>query len=378
MRPVADVLAGKRISVLLPDLRPGGAEKLHVHLAREWRRRGIEVEFILRQAHGELLNALPEGVSVADLGARRVRNLIRPLASYLRRVRPDVLLAAMWPTTTLAPYAARLAGFRGRVVISEHTPLSLAYIDRGWLHRRFLRLSQRLGYPRVNARIAVSGGVADDLSKLSGLSRDQFIVLHNPAALGVAAESPVEPAALARLVRPFILSVGTLKPVKRQDLLIRAFASMAPSTRGTLILLGEGPLRDDLESLVSALGLKGNVLLPGHVADPGTWYAHADLFVLSSDYEGFGNVLVEAMEYGLPIVSTDCVAGPAEVLANGRFGRLVPTGDVSALASAMGVALSTPVDREALKARASEFAVGAVADKYLDVLFPGWRKVSGQ
>lgn len=371
---MADVLAGKRIAVLLPDLRPGGAEKLHVHLATEWRRRGIEVEFILRQAHGELLDSLPEGVSVVGLGARRVRNMFRPLASYLRRAQPDVLLAAMWPTTTLAPFAAKVSGFRGRVVISEHSPLSLAYAGRGWLHSRFLKISQRLGYPRANARIAVSGGVADDLARLSGLARGEFTVLHNPAALGVPEVTPPLPAGLAGIARPIILSVGTLKQVKRQDLLIKAFASMDPSSRGTLVVLGAGPERVGLESLVTALGLKGKVLLPGYVADPAAWYAHANLFVLSSDYEGFGNVLVEAMEHGLPIVSTDCVAGPAEVLAHGRFGRLVPTGDAPALADAMRQALETPVDRDALRARAAEFAVDVVADKYLDVLFPGWRQ----
>ncbi|MAL03694.1 MAG: hypothetical protein CL625_05400 [Arenimonas sp.] len=149
---------------------------------------------------------------------------------------------------------------------------------------------------------------------------------------------------------------------------------MDPSTRGTLVVLGEGPERESLESLIAVLRLQGRVVLPGYVAEPAGWYAHANLFVLPSDYEGFGNVLVEAMEHGLPIVSTDCVAGPAEVLANGRFGTLVPTGDASALAGAMRDALQAPVDRDALKARAAEFAVDVVADNYLDVLFPGWRE----
>jgi glycosyltransferase involved in cell wall biosynthesis len=365
---ILQAVTGRKIAVLLPDLRPGGAEKLHVNLAAEWQAKGIEVDFVVRQARGELLASLPPGVGVIDLQAARVRNLFWPLVRYLREAKPDVLLTAMWPSTVLAACAARFARFGGRVVVSEHSPLSLAYAGRGRLHRLFLKLSQRFGYPLSDARIA-------DLARLSGLPRDNFIVLHNPAALGVGHTVPAAPGALLGAVPPIILSVGTLKRVKRQDLLISAFAAMPAAQRGTLVILGEGPERGVLEELVGQLDLAGSVRLPGHAAEPAAWYAQADMFVLSSDYEGFGNVLVEAMEFGLPIVSTDCVAGPAEILSGGRYGRLVPTGDVLALAQAMLEMLHAPVDADALRARAAEFALDVVAVRYLDVLFPGWRAV---
>lgn len=362
------------ISVLLPDLRPGGAERMHVQLAEQWLKPGYRVEFVLLRKIGELLASLPSGATVTALDADRMRDALRPLVRYLRKVQPDVLLAAMWPLSVLAPFAARAAGYCGRVVVSEHSPLSLAYADRGYAHRLAMRGSMRMAYPLADACIAVSAGVADDLSTLSGLPRSRFEVIQNPAARCAGVEFLPRPVVLEGVAVPLILAVGTLKKVKRHDLLIDAFSRMPAELGATLCILGEGQERETLERQVAARGLSGRVLLPGYAADTAPWYAHADLFVLSSDYEGFGNVIVEAMEYGLPIVSTDCPAGPAEILCGGEYGRLVPVGNAAALAQAMIAALDEPCDREALKARARVFSVDRIAERYLDVLLPASRK----
>lgn len=365
---------GKSIAIVLPDLRHGGAEKLHVNLANEWLSRGVAVEFVLGKALGQLLTELPDQVTVADLGAARVRSMVLPLIGYLRNCRADVVLAAMWPLTVLVPLAALLAGFKGRVAVSEHSPLSIAYARRGKAHGCALRASTRFFYPLATRRIAVSMGVAEDLASLSGLPRDWFTVIYNPAASGQVREPNAQvPEALSRLSGPLILSVGTLKRVKRHDLLIRAFSRLPPALSATLCIVGEGAERPALERLVAALGLEGRVLLPGFASPTGPWYAAADLFVLASDYEGFGNVLVEAMEQGVPVVSTDCPSGPREILCDGKYGRLVPVNDPDALASAMQAALAERPDRSLLQARAGDFAVERIADQYLDVLLPDWR-----
>lgn len=363
--------SARRIAVLLPDLRPGGAERLHLHLAGYWAGQGLKVDFVLRRAQGELLAQLPPGASVVDLHATRVRHVLRPLVRYLKREQPDVLLAAMWPLTVIAPLAAKLAGFRGRVVVSEHSPLSLAYAGKGVAHRMLLRASQRLLYPLADAVVAVSGGVADDLARLSGLPRAAFTVIHNPAATGRADRPlPEKPAALAGCSGPVILSVGTLKAVKRHDVLIEAFAQLQAFPQAVLSIVGEGAERAALQARIAALGLQSRVLLPGYAPDPSPWYAHADLFVLSSDYEGFGNVLVEALEFGLPVVSSDCPYGPREILADGRYGTLVPPGDAQALAAAMQQALQNRPDAGAQKARAGAFTLKIAAESYLRAMFP--------
>jgi glycosyltransferase involved in cell wall biosynthesis len=367
------LLDGRRVSILLPDLRAGGAERLHVNLARDWLGHGFQVDFVVRNAVGELLDQLPAGARVVDLQVARVRGLLGPLVRYLRREKPDALLAAMWPLTVVAPMAAKIAGFRGRVVVSEHSPLSIAYGSRGPLHRTLLRISQWVCYPLADARVAVSSGVADDVAALSGRSRKSFEVIGNPAALGGAGSAEAVPAALVGVARPVFLTVGSLKAVKRHDRLITAFSLVAPKVGGTLCILGEGSERGALEAQVAALGLQGKVLLPGYSPQVAPWYANADEFVLSSDYEGFGNVLVEALEHGLPIVSTDCVSGPAEVLAGGEFGRLVRLNDTQALADAMMDMLGAAIDKAALQARAREFSIDVVSARYLDVLLPGWR-----
>lgn len=363
-----------RIAVLLPDLRAGGAEKLHVNLATEWVSRGVTVEFVLRQARGELIPLLPEGASLVDLKVRRVRSLFWPLVRYLREARPDVLLVAMWPLTAIAPLAARWAGFRGRIVISEHSPQSLAYRHKGWFHSIVLRASTWLGYRLANVRIGVSSGVANDMAKLSRMPREAIKVQYNPAALGRARPgAPVLPPELQGVSGPRILAVGTLKVVKRFDLAIEAFARLPASLGATLCIVGEGQERGALEGRIEAQGLGRRVLLPGYVADPMPWYSSADLFILSSDYEGFGNVIVEALEQGVPVVSTDCPSGPREILEDGKYGRLVPVGDSDALARAMLESLQSQHDHAALKARARHFALDKVADQYLDLLLPGWR-----
>lgn len=353
-----------RIAVLLPDLRPGGVERMRLRLAAAWIERGVDVDVVLRRREGALLAELPAGARVFDLAVPRLRRMVLPLARYLRAQRPDALLAAMWPLTALAPLAARLGGFRGRVVVSEHAVLS-----RQRPQGAVLGASARWGYRHADAVVAVSTGVADDLAALTGLPRDTFVVIHNPAAV----EPQPAPARARPGSSPLILSVGTLKRVKRFDLLIEAFARIAAGGDARLCILGEGEERARLETLVARHGLGDRVSLPGYVADTAPWYAAADLFVLASDQEGFGNVIVEALAQGTPVVSTDCPAGPREILDGGRHGRLVPTGDAEALAQAMREALRAPHDAEALRARARDFAVDAIAGRYLDLLLPGRR-----
>lgn len=358
-------------SILLPDLRGGGAERINLELAREFARSGHQVEFVLMQARGELLAEAQAGFRVVDLACPRARSLPRALKAYLHRRRPDALLAAMWPLTVIAPMA-RLWGYRGRVVVSEHGILSAQYKSWGRPHRAALRASTAAGYRLAHARVGVSSGVADDLAALSGLPRARFDVIHNPVA-----PRPAPDAATLRSVDALwavppgarIVTVGTMKPVKNHPLLLHAFAGLkSPGTR--LMFLGTGAGEAGLRSLAVDLGVADRVVFAGFHADPTPFYRTADLFVLSSDYEGFGNVIVEAMACGTPVVSTDCPSGPAEILENGRYGRLVPVRNLAALAAAMDDALATQLDPAMLKRRAANFAPAIAARRYLELLCP--------
>jgi glycosyltransferase involved in cell wall biosynthesis len=362
-----------RVLILLPDLRGGGAERLHVHLARHWHAQGMKVSFALMIRRGDLLDLLPEGIGIFDLGVERIRQVTLPLAHHIRKTRPDIVIAAMWPLTSIAVLSWWLAGKPGRLYLSDHTQLSISCIHEFNTHAWFLGAVMRYTYPAASGVIAVSEGVKRDMCKLAGFSDAQVRVIYNPTALGVSTNR--EPVAIRHQLwgtgfDHHVLSTGTLKTQKDHATLINAFALLPASLNAKLTILGEGSLRSELESLVLQLGLQGRVAMPGFVVDPYPWFRSADLFVLSSRWEGFGNVIVEALECGVPVVSTDCPSGPAEILADGRYGKLVPVQDPVVLASAMAQGLLETHDRAALMRRAQDFSVRKISDEYLAYIFP--------
>ncbi len=373
-----EILDGsRRISILLPDLRGGGAERVCINLANEFVRRGLAVDMVLMGAEGELLPILDTRILVVDLRAARLRNVLVPLISYLRRARPAGLVANMWPLTVIAPLARMLSRVKTRVVGVEHTTWSVSEraSDKGYMLR--LRFSTWLGYRLANGIVAVSSGAADEVAALAGLSRDCVVVIHNPIAglAGERASLRVEPATVKWTTGPHkrVLAVGTLKAIKDYPTLIEAFAVLRQTVEAKLLILGEGEERPRLARLAKSLGLERDILMPGFVDYTTPYYACADLHVLSSKGEGLPTVIVEALEQGTPVVSTDCPSGPREILADGRYGTLVPVGDPDALATAMLESLRSTHDHDALRARAQDFSVDKAADAYLDLLLPDWR-----
>lgn len=359
----------KKIHILLPDLRGGGAERLHVHLANDWARKGFVVEFVLMNKQGDLLETLSKGIAVVDLNVPRARHLLWPLTRHLQKTKPSVVIAAMWPLTSISILAWRLAGRPGRLFVSDHSQLTIAAVQEMKVPHWLIGNVMRFTYPLATGVIAVSRGVKDDMCALGHLNQSTVRVIHNPAAVGVPIERGTKTDQIALWGAGFnhhIITVGTLKTQKDHATLIRAFALLPEEVNAKLTILGEGPLRGELEALIRNLGLESRISMPGFVLDPYPWYQTADLFVLSSRWEGFGNVIVEAMECGVPVVSTDCQSGPSEILLDGKVGRLVPVGDARALADAMIQALAAPADRQALRLRAQDFSVSKISAEYLD------------
>ncbi len=362
-----------RIAIVLPNLCGGGAERLHLYLAREWHAKGFQVEFVLMRRSGELLEILPTDIGVVDLGVDRIRQVVLPLARYLRQTRPDIIIVAMWPLTSIAVLSWWLAGKSGRLYLSDHIQLSISCTQELKMPTWLLGQIMSATYPAASGIIAVSQGVKEDMCQLAGLPTKLVRVIYNPTATGVSPRR--EPDVIKQQLwgsgfAYHILSVGTLKDQKDHATLIRAFALLPTSLHAKLTILGEGDLRSELEALVVQLGLQGRVAMPGFAVDPFSWFRSADLFVLSSRWEGFGNVIVEALECGVPVVSTDCPSGPAEILEYGRYGKLVPIQDPSALSAAMMQSLLDMHDRAALIGRAKDFSVPKISDEYLTYIFP--------
>jgi glycosyltransferase involved in cell wall biosynthesis len=355
-----------RLAFLLPNFAGGGAERVALTLIEVLVDRGHAVDLVLAEAKGELLPLVPSGVRVIDLRAPRLRRAILPLGRYLRRERPDALQVNMWPLTIVGILAGMLARTRTRVVVSDHVTLTRQY-GGNRATMMALRASTRLFYPRAAARLCVSQGAADDLATISGIDRGSIEVIHNPVSVPNDIRSTPEIEMLWGEATARILTVGSLKLQKNHALLLRAFARFGRED-ARLMILGEGSVRRELEMLARELGIAGRIIMPGFAVDPWPYYASASLFVLSSDYEGFGNVLVEALASGVPVVSTDCESGPREILADGEFGTLVPCGDADALAEAMEQALGEAPDRAALRARAADFRPAQAVESYLRLM----------
>lgn len=357
----------RRIAFFLPDFGGGGAERVQLAIIRHLLAKGHEIDLILAFEGGVLLPLLPPEVRVIELRARRLIGSFPGLVRYLKAERPWSLQAIMWPCTVIAAAARMVARSSTRLLLSEHSTLSRQY--PGPRKRLALQATIRLFYPRADRVISVSKGAAADVERLAGMPPGSVEVVYNPMDL----PSPLPDAALAGPkwlgACPRLIAVGRLTAEKNHDLLLRAFALLLGShPDAALIILGEGELRPRLEERRRQLGLDRKVHLPGFVLDPWQLLVSADLFVLSSDFEGMSLVLIEAMHAGLRVVSTDCQAGPAELLDGERYGRLAPVGDAEGLARAMREELAAPRNPERQRARAREVTGLANLERYETLL----------
>ncbi len=361
-----------RLSIVLPNLSGGGAERVAVNLANGFSRRGYAVDMVLLAAAGEFLSDLRPEICVVDLKVKRQRWALPALVRYLRHARPAAMLACMWPLTVSALCARAVAGIPTRTVVAEHTTWSRSALLKRWSVGWQARTTMHHFFPVADGVVAVSHGAADDLARFANLSRSAISVIYNPVVgedCSTAAPKPLAPLAWWSGMHKKVLAVGTLKPEKDYRTLLDAFAHLLLRVDAKLLILGEGGCRGALEAQARQLGIGGRLFLPGFVRDPSPYYQQADLHVLSSTGEGLANVLIEALAAGTPVVSTDCLSGPREILSDGQFGRLVSVGNVEGLASAMEQSLLERHDATALIARAQDFTIDRAVDRYEELLF---------
>jgi glycosyltransferase involved in cell wall biosynthesis len=401
-----------RISIFLQSLQLGGAERTMLTLADGLSRNGCQVDLLLVVKRGELLDEVPRTVRLIELGTvsrsmllphlvglpMRTLRLFLPvllknrqpkvvrslpkLIRYLRSAEPDALLTTLPNNNLVAVWAKWLCRPRTRIVLCEGNTTSKEVsacapnpFDRKW------PIFIKQWYPRADGIVAVSDGVASDLSQVSELPRERITTVFNGVdlhRLDQLAASPVADPWFEGDAPPVLLAAGRLAPQKDFPNLLKAFARVRSRCGVRLVILGEGPERARLESLAADLGIAADVKMPGAVLNPFSYMARARLFVLSSAWEGLPTVLLEALACGCPVVSTDCPSGPTEILDGGAFGPLVRVGDDEALAEGIIRALALPADRERLRERAQIFSVHTAVDRYLKVLLGRWQPAALQ
>ena len=359
-----------RLAVFGATMTGGGAERVVGNLIQGLAARGLRIDLILARAEGPNLEPVLPYVRLFNLNQPRALFALPGLVRFLRREKPDILFSFMHFSNILALFAARLSGFSGKVVLSEHSIISIELLQDPTFKSRVTVLLARLLYPAADQIVCVSSGVAADLVELVGLDEKKVQVVYNP----VITPEVIEKAALEFEHRwfkpgepPVILTVGRLIESKGFKVLIRAFARLRSKIPARLLILGEGAQRSELEALVGELSLQDDVELAGFVTNPYPVMRKSSVFALSSRVEGLPTVMVEAMYFGIPIVATDCPTGPREILQGGRFGVLTPVDDVTALAESLLLALEGKTPRPSPESW-RPFTSDVVIDQYLQVM----------
>jgi glycosyltransferase involved in cell wall biosynthesis len=364
----------KRLAIYLPTLVGGGAERALLNLAVGFARRGYPVDFVLAQCEGAFMSQFPDSIRLVELNhlhlkAGRSIASFPSLVRYLRKERPEALFTGLH-ANVIAIWARRMAGVPLRLVISEQNTFSIHNQMLPVGYRQLMSWLIQQSYPLADVISAVSEGVADDLSSVTGLPRSRIQVIHNPIItpeLAVKVRAGLDHPWFKPGEPPVILSVGRLDPQKDFPLLINAFAQVRKLLPARLLILGEGPERDSLEALVKHLGMEGDVSLPGFVPNPYPFMANASVFVLSSRWEGLPTVLAEALYCGVPTIATDCPSGPREILRDGQYGNLVPMGDIECMADSICATLKSrrnDIDDECWK----PYELETIVNQYLKAI----------
>ena len=319
------------------------------------------------------------GFPVQTLGSSRTLMSLFPLARYLRRQKPEILISLGWIQNIISVLARLVSRWRGTLVITEHAYFSYeARVEhRGTLRLRIMPWLARRLYPRADAIVGVHEAVIRDLINEVGVSLEGLPRTAIPNGINLdrvrqlSCDSAEHPW-MHRSDIQVLLYVGRLAVQKNICLLLTALANLPADQDVRLLVLGEGPERDRVTDIVSDLSLTGRVELLGHVSNPYAFMRGADLLVLPSREEGFGLVLVEAMASGCPVVATACSEGPVDILENGKSGVLIPPNDVEALTAAVSQLLTDPARRADLSARgltrANDFSAERVVAQWLAFL----------
>lgn len=364
-----------KIWLLLSRLDNGGLERVQINLAGAFQIRGHDVRIVAGQVNKHFRGQLPTGVSLIEVAPHGAAEFPFGLLKCLIREPPDCVFTTSNDVACMMLMIRRLVFRRLRVVVTQHSSLAGPLRHAKWLERTKLSLihtAMRFLFSSADGIVAVSHQVAADLCRELVLNEDCVRVIHNPIV------TPDFEDLISRQCQwpwpndgiPVIVFVGRLSHGKRIDLLLAAYRNVRRDMPVRLLMVGSGPLRRWLEREAVQHGFRDDCALTGFVENVLPLIRQSHVLVLPSDYEGFGNVLVEAMACGTQVVATDCPHGPSEILDSGTYGQLVPTGDAVALEAAIRAVLEHrfAVPAETLKERAQAFTLDKAVDAYLKVL----------
>ncbi len=400
-----------KITIFIPSLYGGGAEKAFLNIAKTLFQKKFNVNIVLFRFEGDYIELLPKEIKIFELFPKRKKikkyivtklsNLVLPkillkkfqyfllyilgiitlnkklrylgkynllsleFVKYIKKEKPNIILSVLIPANIISLLSKIHLGQFLRIIISERNTIT-SLLKNKTDRNIWLSLISEL-YPKSNGIIAVSYGVANDLLKILNGCEGKIKVIYNPVSIEEILEKSKEPInhPFFKEKVPVILSCGRLHPQKDFTTLIKAFSILCKNIDARLIILGKGSEKMKLKKLIRELGIEEKVDLPGFVLNPYPYMKNASVFVLSSIYEGLSNVIIEALACGCPVVSTDCPSGPREILENGKYGKLVPVKDYQKLAQAILDTINNPPNPQFLIKRAMDFSSDLIIQEYI-------------
>lgn len=360
-----------KICVVTPLYAIAGVPLAQIRFSRALAEKGHDVDLVIGYVapHYQLPDVV--GVNVIVWNRPQVRQMLVPLWEYLRTVKPDVVFSAEDHLTVIVLLASILSGSKAkisgssRVLPSDQVAYSNKFLSKGW----FLKQLMKSVMWRADALTCVSKDMVKHYWQVfkSPPHVCVYNIISDKSSI-TRMHEPIDHDWLLNKEVPVIVTAGTMTTRKGFADLVQAMGILYKKKMARLIILGEGPLRNELENLVKTLNLTDVVSMPGNVKNPLKYFYHADVFVLSSYAEGMPNVLVEAMICGCTPVSTDCPTGPRELLLDGKYGYLVPMQDPVAMASAIEQALDNPIPKSLLAEAVRPFEEDAVLSRHFEVL----------
>ncbi len=359
-----------KIAFFISGLRPGGIGRVIANLSSGFVERGIQVDILVTRNIEAYYEDIHPDVNLINLKTGRVIKSMIPLVSYLKQNQPYTFISANDYVNLVAIWAWKLSGVSAKMVATVHVDRTNIKIPRTFKNRLFRFLVCKT-YTKAEHIVAVSSGVAENVSKLFEVPLHVVKVINNPIfddRIAIKAKERYAHEWLINKKCPVIIAVGRLTRQKDFPTLMRAFKNLLVHRSAKLIILGDGEEKADLLCLSARLGLEDALHFAGFVDNPYSYISRADVLAVSSIYEGFGNVIVEAMALGTTVVSTDCPSGPAEILGNGKYGYLVPVGNSDTMAEAISKAIDTPINVDLLKQRAADYSVSNITNAYLNMI----------
>lgn len=347
----------------------GGAERMMVHTANELSDTA-RISFISLTGGDDLRPELRGSIRVVSLGKKKSLSAIPALLKFIRKEKPDVLISTQIHVNLIAVLMKVLFRTKTKIILREATSAGSQFMIYRDMKSRLVKTAVRLLYPRADAVVAICEAVKHNLVEHHFIKPSQASVIYNPVLNGYFREGIKHDAghAFFHAGVPVIVSVGRLAPLKNFTLLIEAFALLEKNLDARLIIIGEGEEREKLSVLIRKYKLEEKIFLAGKIINPYPFVKKSSVYALTSLFEGLPNALIEAMACGIQLVSVDCPGGSAEVLMNGKLGRLVEMNNPQALATAIREVCRNPVDKSVLMESANRFEAHRTGAAYIKLI----------